>query len=607
MKSLLYPLNNAMRRATQLNGLWKFVFDPAEVGESLNYQNGFQSDIELPVPSSFNDFFTEREQRDYTGTFWYAKEIFIHATKQQLILRFSAATHHAIVYVNGMKVKEHQGGFLPFEIDITSVVRKNNYNQIVVQMNNEISNTTLPAGEVDILPDGRKITEPYFDFFNYAGLIRPVWLLEVPAKRIIDLNQKVTLGKQQATLTYEVVVNNENIEQVEVLLKDQNKQTVAQSNQLKGELVINQPHLWEVRNAYLYQLEVNIKDEKHVIDTYQWPIGLRTIKVQHQQIFLNDKPIYLKGFGKHEDSDFYGRGYNPAVIKRDFELMKWSHANSFRTSHYPYSEEIYQIADKEGFLIIDEVPAVGFMKTTNNFLAAGTGAKMKSFFDSTNLELLQQRHLSDISDLIQRDKNHPSVIAWSLMNEPDTATTTAEKYFDPIFVTAKELDPEQRPRTFTLVLKDTPDVSKCYQYADFLCLNRYYGWYIDGGDRLKQGYQQFKKEISSWEEVAPNKPIVITEFGADALNGLTQLPSSMWSEEYQQECVKMCMHVFDEFDSICGEQIWNFADFATTESVFRVAGNKKGVFTRDRQPKRIAYLLKERWQKMGEDAKIFSE
>ena len=287
---------------------------------------------------------------------------------------------------------------------------------------------------------------------------------------------------------------------------------------------------------------------------------------------------------------------------RDFELMKWIGANSFRTSHYPYSEEIYQMADREGFLIIDEVPAVGMFQSLMNFMEASTG-KQTAFFEKETTPVLLKAYLRAIEEMIRRDKNHPSVIAWSLLNEPETTNEAAVPYFKEVFDLANKLDMQKRPRTFALIMNSLPDTCKCYQFSDIIALNRYYGWYMKGGYEICVAEELFHKEMNAWKEKKLNKPFIFTEYGADTLASEHKLPSVMWSQEYQDEYLKMTHEVFDSYDFIKGEQIWNFADFQTTEGIMRVNGNKKGVFTRQRQPKDIAYKLKERWENLPLDYK----
>ena len=369
-----------------------------------------------------------------------------------------------------------------------------------------------------------------------------------------------------------------------------------------GKLHISGAHLWEVYDGYLYRFDVRIFKNDTVVDEYTEKIGVRTFEVKGTSFLLNGKPVYLKGFGKHEESDIVGRGYNLGVIKRDFELMKWIGANSFRTAHYPYSEEVYQLADREGILVIDETPAVGLMASTVNFFDASSGPQTAFFKKETISELLKV-HLQELEELISRDKNHACVIAWSLLNEPETTDDESLPYLSAIFQRALELDPQKRPRTFTSLMTALPDKCKCYQLCDFISLNRYYGWYIYGGNEIKVGEMALHHELKQWQAKNLDKPFIFTEYGADTLAGEHKLPSVMWSEEYQLEILKMFHNTFDAYEFVRGEQVWTFSDFQTGEGIMRMDGNKKGIFTHNRQPKAAAFFLKERWENLPADYK----
>lgn len=424
--------------------------------------------------------------------------------------------------------------------------------------------------------------------------------MAVPKESVFDITTDYELCGKDAKVSYEIETTGNHSVCVELF--DEADNLAAQSEGKQGVLEVKDAHLWEVHNAYLYRLVVKIVDGSEVLDEYDTEIGIRTVKVEGTSILLNGKPVYLRGFGKHEDSDIVGRGFNIGVMKRDFELMKWIGANSFRTSHYPYSEEIYQMADREGFLIIDEVAAVGLFESLMNFMEASTGKKT-AFFAKETVPTLLKAHLKAVEEMIARDKNHPSVIAWSLLNEPDTSDESAIPYFKAVFDKAHELDVQKRPRTFAQIMNSVPGVCKCYQFSDILALNRYYGWYVKGGYEICDAMEMMKQEMDAWKALDLNKPFIFTEYGADTLASEHKLPSVMWSQEYQEEYLRMTHEIFDSYDFIKGEQIWNFADFQTTEGIMRVNGNKKGVFTRQRQPKEVAYQLKKRWEEMPLDFK----
>ena len=600
--SMLYPVTTTSRRVVSMDGMWKFHLDEKAIGENEGWNDGLPGKEMIPVPASFQDFYTDKDTREFCGDVWYEKDMFVPEEWEgkNIYVRFGAATHRAVVYVNGVRITEHEGGFLPFLADVTQVVRYNAYNKVVIKVNNELTVTNIPCGETITLSNGKKMNKPYFDFFNYSGLQRSVYLMAVPEESVFDIDLTYELCGADAKVNYSVKTTGDH--PVSLALYDEDGKLVAEGTGKDGTLEVKNARLWQVHNAYLYKLVVKIVDGEEIVDEYEQEIGIRTIEVKDTSILLNGKPVYLRGFGKHEDSDIVGRGFNIGVMKRDFELMKWIGANSFRTSHYPYSEEIYQMADREGFLIIDEVAAVGLFQSLMNFMEASTG-KNTAFFEKETTPILLKAHLRAVEEMIARDKNHPSVIAWSLLNEPETSSEAAVPYFKEVFDKAHELDPQKRPRTFALVMNSVPGVCKCYQFSDIIALNRYYGWYVKGGYEIADAEVMFRKEMDAWKALNLNKPFIFSEYGADTLGLEHKLPSVMWSQEYQDEYLRMTNSVFDSYDFVKGEQIWNFADFQTTEGIMRVNGNKKGVFTRQRQPKDTAYLLKKRWEELPLDYK----
>lgn len=605
ISTLLYPIDSQSRRAVSMNGIWGFELDPRGTGESEGWQNGLPDPDHIPVPASFQDLYTDGYIRDYCGDFWYEKDVFVPEEwyGRSVSVRFGCATHRATVYANGNEVARHEGGFLPFNADITDVCIFGGMNHISVKINNELNETSLPCGTVSELMDGTRHAAPYFDFFNYSGLQRNVFLQALPLCRIDDYDTSFRICGNDAEISYRVSVTDDRgvyregdtAKSITVKLYDEDGRPVTEACGNTGTLVVENARLWKVRDACLYTIVITLSEDGRVIDEYTDKIGIRTVEIRGHEILINGEPVYLKGFGKHEDSDIIGRGYDPAVVKRDFELMKWIGANSFRTSHYPYSEEIYQMADREGFLVIDEVQAVGCFPSLANFAEASSG-KRSAFFDRETAPELLKNHKASIDEMIRRDKNHPCVIAWSLLNEPETSDDSAAAYFEEVFRYTQELDPQKRPRTFALMMNSRPETCRCHQIADFLSLNRYYGWYVSGGPDISDAEQLFRKEMDAWMEAEPDKPVIFTEFGADTHPAIDKLPSVMWSEGYQIEMLEMCARVFDSYEHVAGEHVWAFSDFQTTEGIMRVDGNKKGVFTRQRQPKRAAFWLRNRWK-----------
>ncbi|MGL5151268.1 MAG: glycoside hydrolase family 2 TIM barrel-domain containing protein, partial [Clostridium sp.] len=259
-------------------------------------------------------------------------------------------------------------------------------------------------------------------------------------------------------------------------------------------------------------------------------------------------------------------------------------------AHYPYSEEIMRLADREGIVIIDETPGVGLHL---NFMATslfGGGEKRDTWKEIGTKEA----HEQVLRELVARDKNHASVVMWSVANEPASEEVGAKEYFEPLINLTRELDPQKRPVTVVTHMMSVPENCQVGDIVDVLCLNRYYGWYASGGD-LEEAKTMLRKELQGWNERCKGKPIMFTEYGADTVAGMHDTVPVMFTEEYQVEYYKANHEVVDEFENFVGEQVWNFADFATSQGIIRVQGNKKGIFTRDRKPKMIAHSLRERW------------
>ena len=436
---------------------------------------------------------------------------------------------------------------------------------------------------------GKPKNNPNFDFFNYCGVTRPVKIYTTPKDYIADISLVPEVNGTTARLAYCVETVGKGVCKVEVFDREGN--LAAQAEGTQGVLEIKDVHLWQPLKAYLYDVKVTFGE-----DVYTLPYGVRTVRVEGTKFLINEKPFYFKGYGRHEDTFPNGRGINLPMNTKDMSLMKWQGANSFRTSHYPYSEEMMRLCDEEGFVVIDETTAVGIN------LKFGGGANFNGqkigTFDKEHGVQTQEHHKEVIRDLIARDKNHACVVMWSIANEPDSAGEGAYEYFAPLYELARELDPQKRPCTLVSVqMATTPQTDCSSKLSDVICLNRYYGWYFGGPD-LEGPEKALRAELDQWREIG--KPVIFTEYGADTVMGMHDTTPVMYTEEYQLDYYKMNNNVFDDYDFVIGEQVWNFADFATSQSLLRIQGNKKGIFTRDRKPKLVAHYFRDRWHGIPE-------
>ena len=577
---MLYPQSNTFRQYVDLSGFWELRFDPADEGRAAGWTNGFSGGRPVAVPASWNDQF--EDGRDYLSQTWYQTTFDLpwgwEPSRQRIQLRFGSANYLAEAWLNGLRLGAHEGGHLPFEFDLTSHVRSE-ANRLVICVDGKLAPDRVPPGNIPPNPvdsfGNTSFPNTSFDFFPFCGLHRPVLLYAIPRDGITDL-----------TVIPELVGRNG---RVHVRLKQMGSETVTARFALRGarasaetsfaseeaEVVLDVPDpiLWSPSSPHLYSLVVELARDGSTFDRYTLPIGIRTVSVDGDQLLLNGLPIYLRGFGRHEDFPVTGRGLVPAVIVKDFALMKWVGANSFRTTHYPYSEEMMYLADQLGFLVIDETPAVGLF-----FAEAGLERR---------LTLCQQY----TQELISRDKNHPSVIMWSLANEPHSRRPEAKAFFRTLYDLAKSLD-ATRPVT---VVSHVGVEEESFEFLDLLCLNRYYGWYTQSG-QLDVALPLLSEELDALH-TRFHKPLIVTEFGADTIPGHHAQPPEMFSEEFQAELLARYSELFETKPYIVGEHIWNLCDFKTSQSPIRMGSlNMKGIFTRDRRPKLAAHRLRERWQ-----------
>ncbi|XP_049645469.1 beta-glucuronidase isoform X2 [Suncus etruscus] len=392
-------------------------------------------------------------------------------------------------------------------------------------------------------------------------------------------------------VNYQISVQGSDHYQLDVFLMDKEGKVVAKGEGSQGQLQVDSAFLWwpylmHEEPAYLYSLEVRLTAHTAagpVSDFYTLPVGIRTVAVTENQFLINRKPFYFHGVNKHEDADIRGKGFDWALLMKDFNLLRWLGANSFRTSHYPYAEEVMQLCDRYGIVVIDESPGVGIV--------------LKESYSNQSL----QHHLEVMEELVRRDKNHPAVVMWSVANEPASSLQPAGYYFKMLIAHTKALDPS---RPVTYVTNSMFDTDLGAPYVDVICVNSYYSWYHDPG-HLEVIQLQLATQFENWHKTY-QKPIIQSEYGADSIAGIHQDPPLMFSEEYQKDLLALYHMVLDQKrkDYVVGELIWNFADFMTDQSTLRVMGNKKGIFTRQRQPKSAAFLLRERYWKLANETRF---
>ncbi|XP_063847967.1 beta-glucuronidase-like isoform X3 [Scylla paramamosain] len=604
----LYPRESPTREVRSLDGLWDFRLAPL-----LDPDKGFREHwysqplsqtgavISMAVPSSYNDITQDKALRDHIGWAWYDRTFYVpmrwQEDKLRVVLRLGSAHYNSIVYVNGVQVAKHEGGHLPIMAEISNHLSFVQENLVTVAINNTLTPTTIPQGSIHFQNDPTRYPPGYFtqsynfDFTNYAGIHRPVFLYTTPRTYIEDILLTTAIDGTSGIVNYTIIAGStrmgpHRLGNIGCSLKvlNQARKYVTSAIGCQGTIVLPNATLWwpylmSDDPGYQYTLMVAVSGASGDLDLYPQKVGIRSVGWNSTTLTINGVPVYLRGCGKHEDADIRGKGLDYPLMVKDFSLLKWLGANSFRTSHYPYAEEIMDMADQEGIMVVDEAPAVGL---------SGFG------------EELMKKHMSVMQELVRRDKNRPSVIMWSVGNEPQSNQAAAEGYFSNVTAVTRASD---ATRPVTCVLSYDKKSEHAASSLDVILVNRYYSWYSDTG-HLEVIQLQTVTEFTEWF-LLHNKPVMISEYGAGSLSGLHMDPAFTWSEEYQVELMMQNFEAFDKLRSkgfFVGEMIWNFADFATPQGSRRVAGNKKGVFTRSRQPKMAAHVLRWRYHSLAGSA-----
>ena len=572
---MLYPQMNKCRSLYSLDGIWQFCADRSE----NTFDNISSCDLpnarNIAVPASWNDQYEDLFQ--FHGKGIYKKEFDVPQMwhGQEIYIRFGSVSGKAKVWINGKYLMEHIGTALPFEAVITPYLKFGEKNTVVVLADSTLDPWSLPPATL-MENEGRMgFAQSYpavpYDFFPFGGIQRSVYLYTSPKTRIEDITIVSEINNKTAEVQFTVELSNSFTGRLEAEADGKVVNICCKNtNSVSGKIILDNVRLWDIGKPNLYTLTVRLINDT-VTDEYKETFGVREIKVENNKLILNGREIFLKGFGKHEDFHIIGKGFIHAVTVKDFALMKDIGANSFRTSHYPYDENILDMADKEGMLVIAETPFVGL----NN----------RNYTD----EVLE-RAVSVINEMIKRDKNHPSIIMWSLANEPMIETDEGENFFKVMAETARKLD-STRPITFVAFYE--PENTRGMQYYDICCINKYYGWYEWPG-QIEESLDEFIKCADRFYKKF-GKGIILTEFGADAIVGIHTEPPQMFSEEYQAKMIKLQYEKFTELPYAIGTHVWAFADFKTAQTISRIVFNRKGVFTREREPKLAAHMLKELW------------
>ena len=553
-----------------LNGKWNFSPDVFySVVRSRWFEETKQNRNGMPIPYDFS--FDEWDVVDvpgvwnnqrkefalYEGIGLYFREFSYSPQKDNRVyLRFNGANYETRIWFNKCYLGRHLGGFTPFCVDITEVLQDSN--RLLVAVDNTRRAEQIPSF--------------HYDWFNYGGLHRGVEIVEVPKAHI--KNTYIQLSKKEENqFVYEVTVCGEAQEQgiaksIPVIVKIKElgvhkeifcEQTGEAGLYIgKGTLHIEENLIqkWSPSEPKLYEVEWGIEKD-WLIDT----IGFRRIEVEKQNIMLNGEKIFLKGMCVHEESQASLRAVTDSEITEMIVTAKELGCNFLRLTHYPHSDSVARIADELGMLLLEEIPVYWAIEFWNP----------ATFKDAKN----------QLKELIFRDRNRASVIIWSVGNEnPDS--DVRYNFMKGLVETARELDSERLIGASCLI-----DVDECkikdrlIELLDVVGINEYYGWYLKDFETLEAILSNYRTE----------KPLIITETGADAVCGLHSEKEEIYSEECQAAIYKKQFEVLLKYPFIQGITPWILFDYLSMRrmSILQNGYNLKGIIGADRKHKKLAY------------------
>jgi beta-glucuronidase len=590
---MLRPQRNRHRDLLPLDGLWAFRADPDDRGEALGWPHGFEAEAEVAVPGSLQEQLAERGYRDYAGAVWLTARVPIprHCAGRRLSLRFGSADLRATFWLDGALLGEHEMSFLPVAFALDGRVVPGVDALLVVRLDGRLDPAhPLPGIDVETYREERRPRDEVFppvryDFFPYLGLHRSPQLVTEPSLGLTSLWIETDFDPDTREGAAWIHATAAGDLELRLQLQDPRARPVASATarlrageERRVELRLQDAACWSPQSPTLYRLVATLHDGDDEIDAYTLDLGFRRVRVAGTTLEVNGEPTQLRGFGMHEDFPVVGKAHLPALMVKDFELLRWVGANSFRTSHYAYAEETLDMADRRGFLVISEVASVNldFRRIDASTLA---------------------RHCAMIDAQIARDRSHPSVIAWSLTNEPGYLAeaeymSESDAYYRELFAHARSRD-GSRLLTAANVGGRHGDDDPLYDHCDFLMLNRYVGWY-EAPAQLDRAVTMVEAELDRLAR-RHGKPMLISEFGADAIAGMHASGDQLFSEEYQARFIAAYWRLIARHPAVIGGHVWNFADFRTAQHHRRVMLNHKGVFTRTRDPKLAAWTLRRLW------------
>ena len=578
--------NIPARHTTSLNGTWQYIVDPYETGfydyrykeraenDKEAYWNsdvpadkldrkehGYINKYSLRVPGDWNA--QKPELQYYEGSVWYQKSFDYRKAnaRHRLFLYFGAVNYRADVYLNGKKLGMHKGGFTPFNFEIPDSVLKPTGNFLVVRVNNKREAAEIPTLNTD--------------WWNYGGITRDVQLVEMPVAAIGDYTLQLKPTKAGNEVQGWVLLNHsvpgEKIT-IEIPALKVKQQFPVLNGKAAVQFALPAFQHWSPETPVCYQVIITSSADKL---TEQ--IGFRTVQVNGKQLLLNNKPVFLRGISIHGEIPQEARR---AYSREDaLQLLGWAKelgCNMVRLAHYPHDEQMTRLADSLGLLVWSEIPVYWTI-------------------DFTSKEVLEKAK-RQLKEMITRDRNRASIIIWSVGNETPVSETRTQ-FMRSLLETARATDASRLVSAALEVNYHSAENLRTIDdplgaYVDIVSFNQYLGWYGGTPESCR---------AAQWA-TSYNKPLFISETGAEALGGFHADSLTLWSEEFQEWFYKEQVDMLKRMPAgFAGISPWILADFRSprrNNPVYQEGWNNKGLIDHQGRKKLSFYVLQQYYTEM---------
>ena len=570
------------RRIISLNGNWNYIVDMQEIGfyssrlfpRTFGYftdrkpknpedlvEYSFDKAPVMEIPSDWN---TKNEKLlFYEGTVWFRKVFnYKKIDDKSVFLYFAAVNYETLVSINGQYIGRHEGGFTPFNFNITDYI-KNGENFIIIKVNNQRKIENVPT--------------IIFDWWNYGGITRDVYLVET--EKIFIQNYYFYLSKEEynddkRNIIFTVKLNTNSSVIIEISipeLKKTIKYKTDSEGKIKGTIAVKNLVLWSPENPKLYKIELKLGNS-----ILSDEIGFRIIETSGKKILLNKKPIFLRGICVHEEkSNGGGKGLTLDDVREILGWVKELGGNFVRLAHYPHNEYMIREAEKMGIMVWSEIPVYWSIDFGNN------------------KTLENAKH--QLTEMILRDQNRANIIVWSIANETPQSELR-DQFLAQLALHARSLDNERLISMAMQTKRINPNnfllEDKMNQYVNIISFNQYLGWYYK------------VKDFSKINITIPyNKPIVMSEFGGGAKYGYHGSINQRWTEEFQENVYIQNLKLLDKIDGLAGTTPWLLKDFRSPRRVLTGIQdfyNMKGIIS-DKGEKKKAFFVIQNWYKIKKE------